>query len=355
MTPPTAVDVLGDASLAARRARLRHVSDDEPGYTRKRKGRGFAYYSADNKHVKDETLKERFKDLVIPPMWDDVWICADERGHVQATGYDARGRKQYIYHDKWREVRARAKYDALIPFGEALPALRERLEKDLRQKSLSKAKLVAATVKLLETTLIRIGNREYAEENGSYGLTTLRKKHVDVEGEKLEFSFTGKSGVEHEIVLENRQLAKLIKQVYDLPGYELFKYIDEDGNKHILESADVNEYLQAAMGEGVTAKDIRTWSASVLMSELLCEGDCPDEVDDRAKQVSTTVKQVAEHLGNTPAVCRSSYIHPLLLEDYAEGCFQDKLKKQLKKVRRRKLKYLSESEATFLAYLKASA
>ena len=344
--------MLSDPVEAAAQAKLRYVSDEEPGYTRERKGKGFAYYDATDKHVKDPALKARFEALVIPPMWEDVWICKNANGHIQATGFDAKKRKQYIYHEKWREVRDRAKFDSLIPFGEALPSLRERLEHDLRRRGMPKEKLVAAIVKLLETTLIRIGNREYARENHSYGLTTMRRKHVDIEGDHLEFDFVGKSGKEHHISLDDKRLAKIVKEAYELPGYELFKYLDSDGEKHVVDSADVNTYLQETTGRDFTAKDFRTWAATVLAAETLCHGDCPAEVKGRQKVVSSAIKEVSEHLGNTPAVCRSSYVHPLILEAFEGGELQSTFEKIVKKVRRRNLERMSESEAAVLEYLK---
>lgn len=347
--------VLSDPVEAAAEADLRYVSDDEPGYTRKRKGTGFAYYSPNGEHVKDADLKARFEALVIPPMWEDVWICINANGHIQATGYDAKERKQYIYHEAWRAVRDRAKFGALVPFGEALPSLRERIERDLRRKGLPKEKLVAAIVKLLETTLIRIGNREYAKQNNSYGLTTMRRKHVDIDGSNLQFDFVGKSGKEHHISLQDKRLAKIVKEAYELPGYELFKYLDEDGEKHVVDSADVNTYLQKTTGQAFTAKDFRTWAATVLAAETLCQGDCPAEVKSRQKVVSTAIKEVAEHLGNTPAVCRSSYVHPLILEAFEGGELQATFETIVKKVRRRKLERMSESEAAVLEFLKEAS
>lgn len=344
--------IAADPALAAKKADLRYVSDDEPGYSRKRKGKGFAYYSLAGKHLKGERLIRRFESLVIPPMWEDVWICKDINGHIQATGYDAKGRKQYIYHEKWREVRDRAKFGSLIAFGEALPTLREQLEKDLKLKGMPREKVMAAVTKLLEKTLIRVGNREYAEKNDSYGLTTMRRKHVEVDGKTVEFDFVGKSGKEHQIVLEDRQLARIVKDSYEIPGYELFKYYDEDGEKRVVDSADVNAYLQEAMHGAFTAKDFRTWAATVLSAEILCEGDCPEEVEGRAKVIITSVKNVAKHLGNTPAVCRSSYIHPLILESYEAGGFRADFGKARKKIRRRSLNRMSKSEAAVLEFLK---
>ncbi len=347
--------MLSDPVKAAAEARLRYVSDEEPGYRRVRKGKGFAYYDPDDKHVKNVSLRKRFDALVIPPLWTDVWICKDADGHIQATGFDAKERKQYVYHEKWREVRDRAKFDSLVPFGEALPSLRERLESDLRRQGMPKEKLVAAIVKLLETTLIRIGNREYAKQNHSYGLTTMRRKHVDIEGNNLRFDFVGKSGKEHHISLSDKRLARIVKEAYELPGYELFKYLDSDGEKHVVDSADVNAYLQETTGQDFTAKDFRTWAATVLAAETLCQGDCPAEVKSRQKVVSTAIKEVAEHLGNTPAVCRSSYVHPLILEAFEGGEFQATFENIVKKVRRRTLTRMSESEAAVLEYLKETA
>ena len=348
----TSLEVGTDPARAAEEANLRYVDSEEPGYTRKRKGTGFAYYTPSGEHVKDDRLRERFKALVIPPMWEDVWICKNLNGHVQATGVDEKGRKQYIYHEKWREVRDRAKFGAMIPFGEALPGLRERLAQDLKLEGLPHDKLVAAVVTLLDKTLIRIGNEAYAKENKSYGLTTLRRKHIEIEGNELEFSFTGKSGKEHHISFKDKQLAEVVKASYEIPGYELFKYLDEDGNKHLVDSGDVNEYLQETTGEAFSAKDFRTWAGTVITSELLCENDCPDTDEARKEVITASIKGVAEHLGNTPAVARSSYVHPLVLERFEAGSFQDSYHEQLKKVRRRKFKHLSEAEATVLEFLK---
>ena len=342
-----------DPARAAEAANLRYVDGEEKGYTRQRKGKGFAYYAPSGEHVKDEKLRERFAALVIPPMWDEVWICKSSKGHVQATGVDDKGRKQYIYHEKWHEVRDRAKFAAMVPFGEALPGLRERLAGDLKQKGLPRDKLIAAVVTLLDKTLIRVGNQAYAKENESYGLTTLRRKHVEIEGSELEFSFVGKSGKEHHISFKDKKLAEVVKASYEIPGYELFKYLDEDGDKHVIDSGDVNEYLQETTGEAFSAKDFRTWAGTVITSELLCEEDCPATDEARKEVITASIKGVAEHLGNTPAVARSSYVHPLVLERFEEGTFQSSYHEQLEKVRRRKLKHLSEAEATVLEFLKA--
>ena len=314
-------DIYLRAEAAADAANLRYVSDSEDGYTRARKGKGFAYYAPGGAHVKDETLKKRFKALVIPPMWNEVWICKDAKGHIQVTGRDDRGRKQYIYHERWREVRDRAKFDHLIDFAEALPGLRGRLYRDMGKDALPKEKVVAAIVKLLETTLIRVGNKSYAKRNKTYGLTTLRRKHVDIDGNEIEFSFKGKSGVEHDISIENPKLARIVKACDELPGYELFQYVDDDGERQNIDSADVNAYLKEVTGRSFSAKDFRTWAATTSTFGHLYGGEEPQSDEAAKKAISETIKRVAEELGNTPAVCRSSYVHPFLLELYETGDF----------------------------------
>ncbi|MCA9840200.1 MAG: DNA topoisomerase IB [Trueperaceae bacterium] len=334
-----------EAQKAAEAAKLRYTSDDEAGYRRKVWGRGFSYQDADGETIKDERLKARFEALVIPPNWQDVWICKYKNGHLQATGRDEKGRKQYLYHENWLKVRDEAKFSALLPFGENLPALRQQLEIDLKEPCLSKDHVTAALVMLLEHTLIRIGNDSYAQQNKTYGLTTLRNKHVTVKGQRLEFNFVGKSGKEHQISLKDPQLARVIKACSELPGYRLFQYLD-DGKREIVDSSDVNSYLKEHMGEHFSAKDFRTWAASVRTATLLYQTDT--EKTNREKRLVQVVKEVAKELGNTPAVCRSSYIHPLLPELYLEGA----LGPAIKAVRKgRPRKYLNQEENSFLRLL----
>jgi DNA topoisomerase I len=336
---------------AARAVSLRYVSDNERGYTRRRKGKTFSYFTAQGRPVKDKALLKRFAALAIPPNYSDVWICRDEWGHIQATGLDAKGRKQYIYHPRWREVRDGVKFETITQFAEVLPRLRERVSRDLRGEELSRQRLVAALVRLLDKTLIRVGNEMYAKENGSYGLTTLRKKHVSVAKQEIEFSFKGKSGQYHSISFQDKTLTKIIRACQELPGYDLFKYLDDDGKVVGLGSADVNAYLQEITEHPFTAKDFRTWAATVRAAEWLGNTTCPEEEPERRRCVMQAVKQVAKELGNTPAVCRKSYIHPHILEGFLEGTLPGDYSASFRKAKRAKLPYLSTEEKATLFLL----
>src|SRR4051794_31237552 len=258
-----------DPAEVAEEAGLRYVSDEQPGYTRKRKGDDFEYFDTDGKRIRDETRLLRIKRLAIPPAYKDVWICPSPNGHIQATARDARGRKQYRYHERWREVRDENKYDRMLVFGKALPKIRRRVNRDLKRRGLPREKVLATVVQLLERTFIRVGNEEYAKENKSFGLTTLRNRHVDVTATKLKFSFRGKSGKQHEVDVADRRLAKIIRQLQDLPGQEVFQYVDEKGEIRKITSQDVNDYLREVTGEEFTAKDFRTWAGTVLAAMAL--------------------------------------------------------------------------------------
>jgi DNA topoisomerase-1 len=325
--PPAASSPNGcldrDPSDAAREAGLRYVSDRGPGIRRRRAGRSFAYLDPEGAPIRDERVLQRIKTLAIPPAWTDVWICPSARGHIQATGRDARGRKQYRYHPRWRETRDETKYGRLRVFGETLPVLRECVDRDLAQRGLTRERVLATVVRLLEETLIRVGNEEYARQNGSFGLTTLRDGHVAVNGSALRFSFLGKSGKEHAVDVRDRRLAAIVKRCRDLPGQELFQYLDDDGVRHRIGSADVNTYLREAMGEEFTAKDFRTWAGTVLAAqELLRLG--PAETETAARHnVVAAIQTVSERLGNTPAVCRRCYVHPAVIEAYQDGALAD--------------------------------
>ncbi|MBI3967173.1 MAG: DNA topoisomerase IB [Chloroflexi bacterium] len=311
--------VIDDPVAAARAAGLRYVSDTTPGIRRKRAGKSFFYLGVDGKPIRDPAELRRLKSLGIPPAWTDVWICPNPRGHVQATGRDAKGRKQYRYHPRWREVRDETKYGRLLAFGEALPRLRERVEADLNRPGLSRERVLATVVRLLEATRIRIGNEEYARTNDSYGLTTLRNDHVDVAGPNITFSFRGKSAKNHEIGLRDRRLASVVKRCQDLPGQTLFQFRDETGEYQSVDSADVNEYLHQIAGEEFTAKDFRTWAGTVLAARALCELE-PGESESQAKKnVADAIKSVAQQLGNTPAICRKCYVHPAVIDAYLDG------------------------------------
>ncbi|HYE94820.1 MAG TPA: hypothetical protein VD962_01315 [Rubricoccaceae bacterium] len=318
------LNLLRKPEAAAEAAGLVYVSDALPGIRRVRRGSGFAYVRPDGSPASERDLA-RIAALAIPPAWTDVWICPSPNGHLQATGRDARGRKQYRYHPDWMAVRSGAKYEKLAPFGEALPDLRARVEGDLRRPTLDREKVLALAVALLDQTLIRIGNPEYAEENETYGLTTLRDKHVALEGTGVRFAFTGKSGVEHEVTLRDRRLARLVKACRDLPGHTLFQYYADGGERCVLTSGDVNAYLRETTSEEFTAKDFRTWGGTVLAAKALCAcGPCEDEKA-ADKAIAETIKEVAAALGNTCAVCRKHYVHPAVLDAYREGSLLDVL------------------------------
>jgi DNA topoisomerase-1 len=325
--PP--IEIVTDPAESAKAAGLRYVTDAKPGIRRKRQGKGFRYVGPDGSPMHDPEVMRRIKSLVIPPAWTNVWICANPSGHLQATGRDARGRKQSRYHPRWREVRDETKYHRMLLFGNALPAIRKRVEQDLGLPGLSREKVLAAIVRLLETTFIRIGNQEYAKENGSYGLTTLRNKHVSVKGATVTFDFKGKSGREHTIDLHDRRLAAIIKRCHDLPGYELFQYIDAEGNRHSIDASDVNEYLRQITNEDFTAKDFRTWAGTVLACAMLHELDPPETQTQAKKNVVEAIKRVANRLGNTPSVCRKCYVHPAVLESYMGGAVVEAAKKEV--------------------------
>lgn len=304
---------------AAARAGLRYVTDGLAGITRKRVGTGWAYYAPDGVRIADTATRKRLNSLAIPPAWSDVWICPDPGGHIQATARDARGRKQYRYHPSYREARDRSKFRRMLEFSEALPYLRERVERDLRGTDLSRKQLLATVVRLLDRTLIRVGNDEYARENRSYGLTTLRRRHVTVEGDRLRFSFRGKSGVEHSISVADPRLARIIQRCQDLPGEELFQYLDTEGRRQTVSSEDVNAYLREVSGRDVTAKDFRTWGGTMLAAVELRAMGPPASRREADRNIIRAVDAVAERLGNTRAVCRKYYVHPVLLHAYLLG------------------------------------
>jgi DNA topoisomerase-1 len=308
-----------ELAAPARDAGLIYVNDGDPGIARIKGKTGFSFRDADGAPVRDEKTLDRIRKLVLPPAWTDVWICPSPRGHIQATGRDQRGRKQYRYHDDWRRVRDSHKYDRLIAFGRALPRLRSRVEADLARRGLPREKVLAAVVRLMELTLIRVGNEEYAKANKSFGLTTLRDRHAKVNSAGAMFEFRGKSGKVHKTGFRDRRLARVVKACQDVPGQRLFQYIDEDGERRAVESADVNAYIREAMGEDFSAKDFRTFAGTVSAARaLLALPECADAAAAK-RNVATCVKAVAGVLGNTPAVCRSSYIHPLVLAAYEEG------------------------------------
>jgi DNA topoisomerase-1 len=304
---------------SAAEAGLRYVTDEAPGIRRKRAGSGFSYFDPDGKRIRDQAVLLRIKHLVIPPAWADVWICAEPKGHLQATGRDARGRKVYLYHPRWREVRDADKYERLAAFGDALPRIRERVDADMSRRGIPREKVLAAIVKLLEETSIRVGNDEYRRENGSIGLTTMQDDNAQFEGNTVRFVFTGKHGKAHDIELNDRRLARIVKQCQDVPGQELFQYLDENGEHHAIGSADVNDYIKEISGGDFTAKDFRTWNGTVLAMRFLQV--CPPSTSATAgkRTVSQAIKSVAHELGNTPAVARKAYVHPVVVNAYLEG------------------------------------
>ena len=310
---------LADPIASAKAAGLRYVADFMPGIRRKKSGEFFTYADANGEPVDDEPTLRRIKSLVIPPAWTDVWICRNPMGHLQATGRDARKRKQYRYHERWRQVRDAVKYDRMLAFAEALPKIRERTDHDLELQGMPREKVLATVVRLLEETRIRVGNEEYAKENGSFGLTTLRNRHVNVVGSEVRFKFKGKSGKHHDVHLQDRRLAKIIKRFLDVPGQELFQYLNEDGEYHPVESADVNDYIGEITGEDFTAKDFRTWAGTILAARFFREAEVTPETQGVKKELVRAIAKVAEELGNTPAVCKKCYIHPAVITAYLAG------------------------------------
>lgn len=304
---------------AAQAAGLRYVTDSSPGIRRRRRGRGFAYVRPDGAPLRDAHELERIRRLVIPPRWTEVWICPSSSGHLQVTARDARGRKQYRYHTRYREVRDLTKFSRLVEFSEVLPDIRRRVERDISQSSLSREKVLATVVWLLEKTLIRVGSDEYARDNGSFGLTTLRRRHVAVSGAKLRFEFRGKSGVPHSVALTDRRIARIVQRCQELPGQELFQYLDDDGGRQSVDAGDINQYLREIAGRQITAKDFRTWAGTILAAQGLRDiGGFATQKEANANVVRA-IDQVARRLGNTRAVCRKYYVHPVVIEAYLDG------------------------------------
>ncbi len=347
---PTSVPIT-DPVGSARAAGLRYVNDTKPGIRRKRAGKGFSYTAPDGTLIHDTETRRRIRSLAIPPAWTEVWICPIATGHIQATGRDAKGRKQYRYHPLWRDVRDETKYTRTIAFGKALPRIRERVDADLRRHGLVREKVLATVVRLLETTFIRVGNEEYAKTNKSYGLTTMRNEHVDISGDTIAFHFRGKSGVEHTIGIHDRRIARIVERCKELPGAELFQYIDDDGERQTIDSGDVNAYLHEITGEHFTAKDFRTWAGTVLAAMALHAFETFDSEAQAKKNILTAIEDVAGRLGNTPSVCRTCYIHPAVLDAYAEGTMLEALKQRTEQEIADGLDGLKPEEAAVLAFL----
>jgi DNA topoisomerase-1 len=343
---------ISDGIETAKAAGLRYVTDDGPGISRQRAGKGFVYRSPAGKAIRDPAEIRRIRSLAVPPAWRDVWICPLPNGHLQATGRDARGRKQHRYHPDWRAIRDQNKYDKLLAFARQLPAIRRQVRKDLALPGLPRAKVLATVIRLLETGMIRVGNEEYARQNNSFGLATLRNRHVDVSGQTIRFEFRGKSGVRHAFDLKDRALARIIKQCRDLPGQELFQYIDENGERCTIGSGDVNDYLRAVAGDDFSSKDFRTWAGTVLAARSLRQVYASSGKVTK-KAITQAIESVARQLGNTVAVCRKCYIHPAVIDAYKAGALNQALnpaQQQLPSYSAR----LKKEEAAVLAMLKAS-
>jgi DNA topoisomerase I len=308
-----------DPVEAAEEAGLRYVSDDRPGYRRKANGDHFEYLDTEGKRIGDEQRLVRIKRLAIPPAWTDVWICPSPNGHIQATGRDARGRKQYRYHDRWRELRDENKFGRLADFAKALPNIRRRVAEDIKLPGLPRQKVLATIVRLLERTFMRIGNEEYARENKSFGLTTIKDRHVAVKGAQLRFRFRGKSGRQHEVDVTDRSIARIVSKLQDLPGQDLFQYVNDEGDVRDVASHDVNDYLREITGENFTAKDFRTWAGTVLAAIALNAQNKFESEKEAKTNIKNAICAVAELLGNTPAICRKCYVHPEIIEAYLAG------------------------------------
>ena len=343
---------LHDPKAAARAAKLHYISDRKPGITRERDGDGWRFLDRHGRVITDDAEIARIKRLAIPPAYTDVWICADPRGHLQAVGRDARGRKQYRYHPKWRVIRDLDKYGRMLVFGRVLPRIRARVQKDLALHGLPKRKVVAALVALLEKTMMRVGNEEYAQQNKSFGLTTLRDGHAQIKGSHIEFDFRGKHGIQHHVDVGDTRLAKVVQKCRDLPGQDLFQFLDHDGERHHVTSDDVNEYLhEASGGEEVTAKDFRTWAATNLAAAALKELAPFETAAGAKKNLVDAVERVATRLGNTPAICRKCYIHPAVFEGYLDGSLLEGLKAQAEDVLENDKSGLTTAEVAITAYL----
>jgi DNA topoisomerase-1 len=348
---PAVPEITLNPIAAAKLAKLRHVSDDMPGITRRKARHGFNYQLPDGELLRDLNTLQRIRSLAIPPAWTAVWICPYANGHLQAVGRDKRGRKQYRYHPRWREVRDESKYGKMLIFGKVLPMIRERVEADLKRCGLQRERVLAAVVRLMEVTLFRIGNNEYAKTNKSFGLTTLRDRHVAIDGNRIHLSFRGKAGIRHEADINDRRLARIIKDCRDLPGYELFQYRDEGGTQHTIDSADVNEYLREISGEEITAKDFRTWAGTNLAALALQEFELFDSDAKKKSAIVRAVEKVAKHLGNTPAICRRCYIHPAVFDGYLDGTLLATLKEQTRAYLTKNIAGMSAEEAAVAAFL----
>jgi DNA topoisomerase I len=349
---PDAVQTIVDPRDAAESAGLRYVSDERPGIRRKKVGTGFSYVRADGSRLMERGALKRIKALAIPPAWTDVWICPFPDGHIQATGRDAKGRKQYRYHGRFREVRESTKYEHVVAFADALPSIRDTVREHMALRGLPREKVLATVVHLLETTLIRVGNDDYAKQNNSYGLTTLKNRHVAVKGNEVRFRFTGKGGKQWSLRVRDRRIAKIIRACQELPGQELLQYIDEQGNCQDVTSSDVNEYLKAITGKDITAKDFRTWAGTVLAAMTLSELQSFDNAAQAKRNLRSAIEKVSARLGNTPTICRKCYIHPEVLNSYMDGNLVLEVKSHVENELRSAVENMKPEEAAVLALLR---
>ncbi|KAA0970272.1 DNA topoisomerase IB [Aureimonas fodinaquatilis] len=314
------------ATVSAQEAELVYVNDSEAGFTRRKSGTGFAYYDSDGKRVSDKVTVARLKALVIPPAWQDVWMCIDTTGHIQATGRDQKGRKQYRYHPSWTQCRDAAKFSSLAAFSNELPKLRQQVDADLRRHGLPRERVIASVIWLLDNTLIRIGNDTYRRENASFGLTTLRNRHLEIEGSALRFAFKGKSGKQWNLKLSDRRIANVVRAIQDLPGQNLFQYIDTDGSRRKINSHDVNEYIQQAIGPAFSSKHFRTWGATVLATLAFAQEPLPETKRGQTIALNAVIDHVAAQLRNTRSVCRRCYVHPDAVNAWLDDTLHDKIK-----------------------------
>ncbi|HEY7320107.1 MAG TPA: DNA topoisomerase IB [Candidatus Binatia bacterium] len=340
-----------DPARTARLSHLRYVTDDLPGITRKRTRKGFRYFDSQGRELRQRETLRRIESLAIPPAWNDVWISPWANAHLQATGRDAKGRKQHRYHARWREIRDQTKFDRLSAFGRVLPGLRRRLNRDLARPGLPREKVLATVVKLLETTFIRVGNEEYARHNGSFGLTTMRNKHAKVSGATIRFEFRGKSGKTFSLDLNDRRLAKIVNYCQELPGQELFQYIDDAGQRRTISSSDVNAYLREVSGEDFTAKDFRTWAGTVLAAGVLREIRHFDTKAQAKRNIVSAIETVAKRLGNTRSVCRKCYIHPAVIDAYIDGSLPDTLSQKVNRKTAQSADKLNPDESAVMLIL----
>ena len=349
--PSSHLEKLNDPVKSAKAVGLRYVTDDLPGIQRQKTGNAFIYRTAAGKILRDPRQLRRIKALAIPPAWTDVWICRHPNGHLQATGRDARGRKQHRYHPRWREIRDETKYTRMVAFAKALSKIRKRIARDLASPGLPREKVLAAVVRLLEVSLIRVGNDEYARDNDSFGLTTMKDRHVDVNGANLRFSFRGKGAKRHTVDIQDRRLAKIVKSCQELPGQELFQYLDEAGKMQDVRSSDVNDYLREISGQNFTAKDFRTWAGTVLAAMALGEFEKFDSQSQAKKNLLRAIESVAKRLGNTPTICRKCYIHPEVIDAYLDGTLVDSLKRRAEQQLTGPVRKLPPEEATVVGLL----